>query len=83
MAAQKERRKYSPPMKLTTFMGGMGLFPFLVLLGIEIIKTEDERRGMLFIFCPYLANGISRRNLWCAIDAELPERLSCVGKDVR
>jgi len=83
MAAQKERRKHPRPTKLTIFVEGLGLFPFLFSLGVEITKTEGEGRGMLLFVCYNRADEISRRNPRRSIDAELSGRLSCARKDVR
>ena len=83
MAAQKERRKHPGPTKLTIFVESLGLFPFLVLLGVEITKTEGEGRGMLLFLCYYRVDGISRRNTHLDMDAELSGYLSCARNDVR
>ena len=83
MAAQKERRKHPRPTKLTIFAGGLGLFPFLFSLGVEITKTEGEGRGMLLLFCYSRADEISRRNPRRNMDAELSGTLSCARNDAR
>jgi len=79
----KGKEETSPPYEAYDFRRGLGLFPFLVSLGVEITKTEGEGRGMLLLFCYNRADEISRRNTRRNMDAELSGRLSCAGNDVR